>query len=147
MTLVRFNGHRPSTPVFNLLENFFGRDINDVLGSRETNGTVPAVNIKENEDLFVVEVAAPGMQKENFEVNLNHNVLTISSHVENNNEEKKEHYTRREFSYSSFQRSFTLPNTVDVEKIEAKYNNGLLCITIPKREEAKPRPARTIQIG
>jgi len=93
-------------------------------------------------------MAAPGMNKEDFKVELDGNVLTISSEKQNENEVKDgERYSRREFSYQSFQRSFQLPKeVVDADKIEAKYENGVLKLVVPKKEEAKPRPPKTIQI-
>jgi HSP20 family protein len=114
----------------------------------DTNTTLPAVNIKENADAFMVEMAAPGMAKEDFKIELNNDLLTISSEKKNEKETKEgETYTRREYSYQSFSRSFTLPNTVDGEKISAKYENGVLSIEIPKKEEAKPKPAKQISIS
>jgi HSP20 family protein len=114
-----------------------------------TDTTLPAVNVKENDDAFEIEVAAPGMSKKDFRVNLENNVLTISSErKEEKKEEEKGHFTRREFSYQSFQRSFTIPeNMVEGDKISAKYNDGLLCIHLPKREAVKPKPAREISIS
>lgn len=119
-----------------------------------TNGTnigtsIPAVNIQENDDNFMVAVAAPGKSKKDFKIELDNDVLTISSETkqENENNEKNGKYTRREFSYSSFRRAFSLPDTVDSEKISASYNNGVLEISLPKREEAKVQPKRMIEIG
>jgi HSP20 family protein len=113
-----------------------------------TSTTVPAVNIKENADTFEVEVAAPGMTKEDFKVTLDGNLLTISSAKEENHEEQKDNYTRREFSYQSFQRSFELQrDVVDQENIEATYENGMLKLSIPKKEEAKRKEPRTIPIS
>ncbi len=137
----------PTIPSF--FDNFFTRDLMDWNNSNFSgkNNTLPAVNIKENEVDFQIEVAAPGLAKENFKVNLDRNLLTISSEL---NQEKEEHegkYSRREFSYQSFQRSFTLPEaTVDGEKISARYVDGILHVTLPKREEIKPKPAREIEI-
>jgi len=132
-------------------DNFFSRDLMDWGASNfsSTDTTLPAVNVKESDEAFDIEVAAPGMNKEDFKVNLENNVLTISSEKkEEKKEEEKGRYTRREFSYQSFQRSFTIPeNLVDGEKISAKYCDGLLCINLPKKEEVKPKPAREIQIS
>ena len=117
-------------------------------GSGVTN--VPAVNVVEHQDGFRIEVAAPGLKKEDFKLNLNHNNLTISASQETQKEEAEkgsEKYTRREFSYSSFQRTFTLPSSTDAERIQANYTDGLLKIEIPKREEAKVKPPRQIEIG
>lgn len=113
-----------------------------------TNTSLPAVNVKETDDDFVIELAAPGMDKNDFKINFKNNVLTISSEKKNENEEKSQNYTRKEFSYQSFQRSFTVSdNAVLGDKISAKYNNGILHITLPKREELKPQPEREIKIS
>ena len=114
-----------------------------------TNTSIPAVNISETADSFRVEMAAPGMDKSDFKIELDNNVLTISSEKQNSNEVKEdERYTRREFSYQSFQRTFHLPKeVVDTEGIEARYQNGLLQLNIPKREEVKQRPPRKIEIS
>ncbi|MCB0460132.1 MAG: Hsp20/alpha crystallin family protein [Flavobacteriaceae bacterium] len=133
-------------PVFpTLLDDFF-RDWSTTNFS-ETNTTLPAVNIRENDDQFTVEVAVPGMEKEDFQIDLDNNILTISSEKKIENEETNDKYTRREYSYQSFKRSFTLPkNVVDSDKIAATYKNGELVIAIPKKEEAKPKPARLIEV-
>ncbi|GAA4167821.1 Hsp20/alpha crystallin family protein [Sphingobacterium ginsenosidimutans] len=110
--------------------------------------TVPAVNIKENGDTFEVEVAAPGMAKDDFKVTLDGNLLTISSVKQEQNEEHQDNYTRREFSYQSFQRSFELQKeVVDQDNIQARYENGVLRLTIPKKEEAKQKEPRLIEIS
>ena len=137
----------------NYLPSFFDRFWNNELmdwGHSNFSGintSLPAVNVKETNDDFVIELAAPGMEKKDFKINFKNNVITISSERENNNEEKNGNYTRREFSYQSFQRSFTVPeNAVLSDKIEARYNNGILQVTLPKREEVKPQPEREIRI-
>ena len=99
--------------------------------------TVPAVNIIENNDDYMVSLAVPGMKKDDFNIDVEGNILTISSEKEENKEEKDEKYNRREYSYSSFSRSFTLPEEVNKEKIEAKYEDGLLKLMLPKKEEVK----------
>lgn len=150
MTLIRRNGNT-FNPLPALFDDFFNRDLFNWNNTNfsDTNTTVPAVNIKETAENYEVEVAAPGMLKEDFKVQLDGNVLTISSERSYENEEKKEErYSRREFSYQSFQRTFTLQKDVmDIDKIEAKYENGLLHLIIPKKEEAKQKPARLIQIS
>lgn len=128
-------------------DDFFGRDWffnNDQQGS-----TLPSVNIKENEDGYAVEMAAPGMNKKDFKVELDNDTLTISYEKEESTENKNDEgkYTKREFNYQSFSRSFTLPNTVEADKIEAKYKDGLLTLSIPKKEEAKQKPSRLIAIS
>lgn len=144
MTLTRFSNQLPT-----LFERLFENDMLDWSNRNYsiTNTTLPSVNIKENEEGFEVEMAIPGMDKGDFKIELNQDVLTISSEKKVENEVKEgEHFTRREFSYQSFSRSFTLPNTVDNEKINAKYENGILSVAIPKREEVRPKPVRQIAI-
>lgn len=111
------------------------------------NATVPAVNIKDNTENFELELAVPGGKKEDFKVEVDNDILTISSEVKTENKETKEYYTRKEFSYTSFKRAFTLPETVDGGKINAKYEDGVLRLTLPKKEEALPVPKRLISIG
>lgn len=112
-------------------------------------GTLPAVNIKETADNFQVEVAVPGMKKEDFNIELDQNVLTISSEEKSENEETSEDgkYTRKEFNYTAFKRAFNLPETVEQDKIKATYNNGVLNIEVPKREESKQKPKRMIAVS
>jgi HSP20 family protein len=109
--------------------------------------TVPAVNISETNDHFRIEVAAPGMNKEDFKLSVDNDVLTISAEKKEEKNEKEARYTRKEFSYVSFSRSFNMPETVDAEKIEASYQNGVMAITLPKKEEAKPRAPREIKVS
>ncbi len=132
-----------------VFDDFFTRDFFD-WGARNfslTNTTVPAVNVFENNDEFIVEVAAPGMDKKDFKIELDNEVLTISSEKEMEDEVDNGQYSRREFSYQSFQRSFRLPKSVvDDAKIKAKYQDGILRVLIPKREEAKAQPPRKIAV-
>lgn len=150
MSLIRRNGNLFSSfpSVFN--DDFLTRDLfNWGLSNNSMTGTtIPAVNIKENAESFQVEMAAPGMTKDDFKIELEGNVLTITSEKNLENEvDEGEKYSRKEFSYQSFQRTFTLSKeVVDDEKIEAKYQNGVLHLTIPKKEEAKKKPPRMIQI-
>ena len=131
-----------------LLDNFFGRDMLDFDETQRT-GSMPAVNIKEGDNEYNIEVAAPGMKKGDFKLNLDNNILTISSEKQQRQEEKNEkgEYTRREFSYQSFRRSFTLPDSADSDSINASYKDGILHIAIPKKEEAKKKEPRTIDIS
>ena len=150
MNLIKRNGNSMNQwPL--LFDDFFNRDFFDggLSNYSDTNTSIPKVNVKETKDNFEVEVAAPGMNKNDFKIQLDGNTLSISSEKsdqrEENNEDEK--YSRREFSYQSFQRTFTLPkDVVDADKIEAKYENGLLHLVIPKKEEAKEKPPRQIQI-
>jgi HSP20 family protein len=111
--------------------------------------SIPAVNIMETEDNFRVEVAAPGMSKEDFSIELDNDVLTISSEQkkESENSDEDGKYTRKEFSYSNFKRAFSLPDSVDSSQISAAYNNGVLEIGLPKKEEARVQPKRLIEIS
>ncbi len=113
------------------------------------DSTLPAVNIKENENEFLIDVAAPGMKKEDFKVSYDNGRLSISSEHKVEHEEKEgEKVTRKEFSYQSFQRSFTVSESVvNAEKIGAKYEDGILHITLPKRDEVKPKPVKEIKIS
>ncbi|MGN6264263.1 MAG: Hsp20/alpha crystallin family protein [Ginsengibacter sp.] len=150
MNLIKRNGS-PVNQWPLLFDDFFNREFSNwgLENFSDTNTTVPRVNVKENKDNFVVEVAAPGMDKKDFKVQLEGNLLTVSSErTEQNNEDNQdEKYSRREFSYQSFQRTFTLPkDVVDADKIQAKYENGLLHLEIPKKEEAKVKTPKQIQI-
>ena len=141
---------RNSNQVPSLFDRFFDGDMFDWSNRNfsNTNTTIPSVNIKENADAFVVEVAAPGFEKGDFKIELNLNTLSISSEKKVENETREgEVFTKREFSYQSFSRSFTLPQIADGDRIEANYQNGILTVLIPKREEAKPKPARMIEIN
>ena len=149
-TIVKRNGGSllPANPR-SLFDDFFNRELfnwgNSNFSASRT--TLPSVNIKEREEAFEVEVAAPGMQKEDFKITLDSGILTISSSREDKEEENDGNFTRREFSYQSFQRSFELAkDVVDEENIEAKYENGVLRLTIPKKEDAKAQPPRLIEI-
>lgn len=137
--------------MLSLFDDLFARDLFNwnVGNNSSTNTTIPAVNIKETNDHFEVEMAAPGMSKNDFKVELDGNTLIITSEKQQEKEEKEnERYTQREFSYQSFQRTFQLSkDVVDMDKIQAKYENGVLNLIIPKKEEVKPKPPRMIQIS
>lgn len=131
-------------------DRFFNNELMDWDYSNfsNTNTSLPATNVKETNDDFIIELAAPGMKKEDFKIVYHNNMLTISSEKKNEENEKTENFTRREFSYQSFQRSFTVPGNVVVgDKINANYAEGILNVTIPKREEVKPQPQREIKIS
>jgi HSP20 family protein len=113
----------------------------------DKRSATPAVNIVEGKDDYRIEVAAPGLDKADFKIDFENNVLTISAGKEEKQEEKNERYMRREFNYSSFSRSFNIPDTLNAEKISALHKDGVLHVIIPKKEEAKEKPARTIKIS
>lgn len=147
MALMKRNENYPAWP--NYVNEFLNRDWLDWRTHHfsPTNTTLPSVNIKEGTDEFEVNMAAPGLDKKDFKIELDNGVLTISSEKKVEKEIKKgQKFTRREFSYQSFNRTFTLPDIVEADKISAKYENGILKVVIPKKEEAKIRPARSIDI-
>lgn len=142
MNLVKRNTvHLPSIIDEFLKQDWFG-------GMQNYTTNIPAVNIKETDTAFNLELAAPGKTKEDFIIEIDHNVLTIASETKNETEQTDNNgrYTRREFSYSSFRRAFTLPETVNTDTINASYENGVLLVTLPKKEEALPKPKRLIDI-
>jgi HSP20 family protein len=116
-------------------------------GTQNTRSTVPAVNIKENEKDFELELFVPGRVKEDFKIEIDDSILTISSEMEERKELYEENFTRREFTLTSFKRAFTLPETIATDKIEATYENGVLSFNLPKKEEALPKPKRTIELA
>lgn len=139
MTLVKFNSDKNNKsngliPAFN---DVFESVFNDTFFSDRLVNRVPAANISETADHFHIELAAPGLKKEDFKLKLERDVLSISVEQTNQNQQQERSYAKREYSYSSFVRAFTLPDSANAEGIEAKYNDGVLCIDIPKREEAK----------
>jgi len=130
-----------------IVDEFFGKDLVPGWFDSETGISEPSVNIVESKTDFRIEVAAPGLEKNDFRINLQDNVLTISSEKETSKEEKDERFMRREFSYAQFRRSFSLPDTADSANIAANHKNGVLYIAIPKKDEAKEKPAREITVS
>jgi HSP20 family protein len=108
--------------------------------------SMPAVNIKENEKNFEIELAAPGMEKKDFNISVNNGVLIISAEKTQEAENKDDSYTRREFGYSSFSRSFTLPTNTSEDDIKAKYEGGILKVLVAKKGEAQGRQRKSIEI-
>jgi len=129
MNVTRFN-HRPFFPG---MMYDFDRSISK--NEANCNGHFPAVNIHENEKQFTLELAAPGLKKDDFKINIENQVLTISKEVTEKKEEVKDNFTRREFAYNSFSRSFKVPKTILVNKIKADYKDGILSIALPKDEK------------
>jgi HSP20 family protein len=127
-----------------ILNKSFG---NEFVSNFNTGITLPAVNVLDNADEYVVEMAVPGLKKSDFDISLDNQLLSISADLSSENEEINENYTRREFGYSSFKRTFSLPETVEIDKIKAKYEDGLLKVLLPKRDEAKKKPLKQIKIS
>jgi len=147
MSLIKRENYLPAWP--SIFNDFLNRDLYDWVNQNysHTNTTIPAVNVKETESEFEVEMAAPGMGKDDFKIEINNNVLVISSEKESESHTEHKHITRREFSYQSFSRSFTLPASVETDNITAKYERGILSINIPKKDEAKPKPLKQIKVS
>lgn len=154
MSLVKFRrrpfGNLVTQDFFNL-DNFFDeRSWNTgLMESPFWNGKTmePALNIKEDNGNFEIELAAPGFDKKDFEVTIEEGCLNITAEKESSDEEKEENFTRREFSYSSFQRSLQLPDTIKEEDIKAEYKNGILSFKLAKKEAAKKSPPKKVQIA
>jgi HSP20 family protein len=135
-------------PIFSSwLDDVFNHNLPTTFASNFSNGiTLPKVNIKVTPESFVVEMAAPGLKKEDFQIHIDNQTLTISKESSEENEQNFENYTRREFGYSAFKRTFSLPESINEDLISANYQEGLLLIHLPKKEEAKKKPARNIEI-
>jgi len=133
-----------SSWVDDVFENGIGTGF---LSNFNTGITLPAVNIRENADDYTLELAIPGMKKSDFNIDVDNKILSISSEIETKEESEEENYTRREFGYSSFKRTFAMPDTVNSEKVSANYEDGILRINLPKRDEAKEKPSRRIEIS
>ncbi|MFC2138928.1 Hsp20/alpha crystallin family protein [Bacteroidota bacterium] len=130
------------------VNEFFGSDsLSRFFDGYTSNASIPNVNVAEGKDEYKIEVAAPGLSKNDFKVDVHDNLLEISSERSVENEEKNENYVRREFNYNSFKRSFSLPDEVDADKIKASHKDGILNILIPKKEEAKDKGPRVIKIS
>lgn len=148
--LTRTNSNRSLTfPMWSSwIDDFFNRDLSSVFPQNFNMGiSLPMVNIRETSDAYFVEMAVPGLKKSDFQIALDNQLLSISTEIQDQNEQKEDNYTRREFGYSAFKRSFTLPETVNESLIKANYNDGILSIHLPKKEEAKQKPARSIKIS
>ena len=130
------------------IDEMFNRDLPSVFTTNFNTGiTLPKVNIRETKDAYFVDMAVPGLKKNDFHIDIDNKVLSISAEMEENNEQREENFTRREFGYSSFKRSFSLPETVKEDAIKAEYTDGVLSIHLPKKEEAIQKPARKIKIS
>jgi HSP20 family protein len=149
-TLVKRNGLFPLVPVNTFFDDLFTKDVFDWTDRNFSSigSNLPSVNLKETDDLLKIELAAPGMKKEDFKVEIDNNTLLISSEKEEEKEEtrKKDNYIRKEFNYQSFFRSFSLPEYIDESKIEANYKDGILHVNIAKKEGGKRKTTKRIAI-
>ena len=137
MTLVKFNPEKRNSSLMPGFSDVFDSIFNDTFFNDRLTTRVPAANISETEDHFHVELAAPGLKKDDFKLNLERNVLNVSVEQRSEDNNVQKNYSKREYSYSSWVRSFTLPESANIENIEAQYTDGVLKIDIAKREEAK----------
>lgn len=148
MTLLKVKRNSEMPAVFNnVIDNFFGNEFLPSIFGNDWANTIPATNVVETKDNYRLEVAAPGMNKDDFKLNVEKDLLTISAEKQNESKEETEKFTRREFNHSKFTRTFTLPETIDAEKISAQYVDGLLKVTLPKKEEVKEKGAKEIKIS
>lgn len=148
MKLMKRNHAKPAHPAFGfsgLIDSLMQSD--PFFDDRFTPAFKPSVNIKETEGSYEIDMAVPGFEKDSFNLEVEDDLLKISAEVKQEEKSEEENYTRKEFSIRSFERSFSLPETVDSEKIGATYNNGILNISLPKKEEAKAQPKRKIAIS
>lgn len=145
MSLIKYDPFAPVRSLTNVVDEFFNRGIGELIGYDHAF-SVPSVNVVEKPDSFTIEVAAPGLEKGDFKVSVENGCLVISAKKEKNEEVKEGKYTRREFNYTSFSRSFTLPETVNFENVHGNYENGVLRVQLPKREVAQIENARVIEI-
>ena len=144
MKPIKYNPFLPKS-VSTFFEDTFNRNLSDFFGG-DYFLSQPSVNVVESKDNYRIEVAAPGLEKEDFELKVENGLLKISASKEQKEEVKEGNYMRREFNSSSFTRSFDLPDSVDADKIAAKYENGVLLITVPKKEESKAKVGKAIEI-
>ena len=146
--IVKRKGDYVPASLSTFFNEFFGTDpFERGLGASEQGKFVPAVNIKETDNEFQLSFVVPGMDKKNFDIVLDNDTLSVSGKVEEEKEEKRENFSRMEYSFRSFKRSFPLPlDQIKTAGIDAKYENGILNLTIPKKEEAKPQPAKTFKV-
>ena len=148
MTVVKIRKPFENEVVFNspfsgLMDNFFGNPF----FAKGHASFVPAVNISEEETKFSIEVSAPGFDKTDFKVEVDKGMLSVSAEHKNESNVKEKNYTRKEFNYGSFKRSFSLPEGINEEAIDAKYENGVLNISLPKKEKEKQSGSKTIVIS
>lgn len=147
MSLIKSNGNKPVRTVFSDFfdtDRFFGdRFFRDLSFA---NDWFPAVNVAESEKDFAIELSAPGFKKDDFKINVDNGILSISAETKREEEEKDKNYTRREFRYDSFNRSFTLPDNVNDEKIDAKYEDGVLKLSLAKKVISTPK-RKEITVG
>jgi HSP20 family protein len=145
MTLVKFNNNKGANALLPGFNDVFESIFNDTFFNDRMASRVPAVNISETEEAYYLELAAPGLKKQDFKISLDRHVLNISVEEQKENNTEGKRYSKKEFSYTSFVRSFTLPDLADHNRIEAAFEDGVLTIDIAKKEEAK-KASRQIEL-
>jgi len=147
MNLIKRNNLSCSPSYYNYFDDIFGTNFPNLFFNESGNRvTVPSVNICEHEKEFALELAAPGYSKENFKINLSDNILTIKAAIKDEKKEEDKNYSHREYSYSSFERRFTLPENIDLKTVDANYADGILHILLPKKEVSKEENSYEIAI-
>lgn len=152
---VKSGTKKPIESSFNLLptlpswfDDILGKGLGtEFMSNFNTGITLPAVNVIDSDHEFVIDMAVPGLKKSDFDIDIDNHILSIGVESKTEQNEKTENYTRREFGYSSFKRTFAIPESVNVDKIAADYNDGILKIHLPKKEEAKKKPLKKIKIS
>lgn len=147
MSIIKVNPFLQGKTLSNILDDVFNRSISDIVGS-DYAVTTPSVNISENDENFVMDIAAPGLDKNDFNIQVVNDQLIISSAKSSDTEEKQEgKWTRKEFNFTSFKRSFHLSDKVNVDKIHAQYHHGILTLTLPKKDEVIAKGPKSISIN
>ena len=148
-SMANTNSNSYTTPSWSSwIDEVFNRDLPSFFTSNFNTGmTMPKVNIRETKDAYFVDMAVPGLKKSDFHIDLDNKILSIATEMQESNDQHEANFTRREFGYSSFKRSFSLPETVNEDEIKAEYGEGVLSIHLPKKEEAIQKPARNIKIS
>jgi HSP20 family protein len=145
MNIVKVNPFLHGKTFTNFIDDVFNRSISDLVGS-DFSVTTPSVNISENDDNFMLEVAAPGLDKKDFNIAVEKDQLIISASKEMKEEKQEGTWTRKEFNYQSFKRTFHITDDIDTNNIAAEYTNGILTLVLPKKEEVKNKSPKTIEI-
>lgn len=145
MNMINYRPFNTAKAFNDIFDNFFNHDLSSFVGTDSLLSN-PSVNVVEGENNFRIELAAPGLEKDNFELKVEKGYLKVSANKEQQKEVKEEKFTRREFNYASFSRSFQLPESVDTENIVANYDKGVLSVSLPKKAEAQVEKARLIEI-
>jgi len=152
---VKTGNKKPLENNFNLLpslpswfDDMLGKGLGtEFMSNFNTGITLPAVNVIDTDNEFIIDMAVPGLKKNDFDIDIDNNILSIGVESKSEHDENTKNYTRREFGYSSFKRTFVIPESVNVDKISADYSDGILKVHLPKKAEAKKKPLKKIKIS